>query len=391
MTMNEDRRGPKGIREAPLERRAHGARELMDGGSERTAENDVVHVVLGVYDPSGTYSRHAGVVMASIFEKTRSSVCVHILHDRTLTDENRDKLQRVADIYAQEVRFEDVSQAIMGVGDTALARGEKILSRGALFRILIPSLLSEERVIYLDCDVLVNLDVRELWDVPLEGRLLAGALDYPPRKAKRSFSAEALRLRLIGSRISEYVNSGVLLMDLRQINRELDLAASAAWWYPRYGHQISHADQDFINSLFRGRIKILEDRFNKRDLEGDVEDAIVHAIRHPKPWEGFRGTPLERLYWNTYLKTPWGKDQSREALIDLLIGVAARSPLTHRHTGQCYGRVFTRLWRDILCNDKFSILWVLLKEGLHCVSASLRPNRHRHSNAGVPEDPRSVR
>ena len=93
---------------------------------------------------------------------------------------------------------------------------------------------------------------------------------------------------------------------------------------------------------------------------------------------GVCGTPLERLYWNTYLKTPWGKDQSREALIDLLIGVAARSPLTHRHTGQCYGRVFTRLWRDILCNDKFSILWVLLKEGLHCVSASLRLRYDHH-------------
>lgn len=44
MTMNEDRMGTEGIREAPLERRAHGARELMDGDSERTAENDVVHV-----------------------------------------------------------------------------------------------------------------------------------------------------------------------------------------------------------------------------------------------------------------------------------------------------------------------------------------------------------
>ena len=53
MTMNEDRMGAEGIREAPLERRAHEARELMDGDSERTAENDVVHVVLGVYDPSG--------------------------------------------------------------------------------------------------------------------------------------------------------------------------------------------------------------------------------------------------------------------------------------------------------------------------------------------------
>ena len=60
--MNEDRMGAEGIREAPLERRAHEARELMDRDSKQTAENDVVHVVLGVYNPSGTYSQHAGEI-----------------------------------------------------------------------------------------------------------------------------------------------------------------------------------------------------------------------------------------------------------------------------------------------------------------------------------------
>ena len=78
MTMNKNLKGPEGIRKTPLERYSYEARELMDGDSERTTEDNVVHVVLGVYDPSGTYSRHAGVVMASIFEKTRRLSLIHI-------------------------------------------------------------------------------------------------------------------------------------------------------------------------------------------------------------------------------------------------------------------------------------------------------------------------
>ncbi|MDR1741233.1 MAG: hypothetical protein LBR38_05225 [Synergistaceae bacterium] len=40
-------------------------------------QNDVIHVALAVYDPKGTYSMHAGVVMVSIFENAKSRVLVH--------------------------------------------------------------------------------------------------------------------------------------------------------------------------------------------------------------------------------------------------------------------------------------------------------------------------
>ncbi|MBQ3695322.1 MAG: hypothetical protein IJQ77_07865, partial [Synergistaceae bacterium] len=63
--------------------------------------DNAVHVVMLVYDPQGTYSQHAGVVMTSIFENTQSKVIVHILHDETLTQDNRQKLIRTAGKYSQ--------------------------------------------------------------------------------------------------------------------------------------------------------------------------------------------------------------------------------------------------------------------------------------------------
>ena len=62
-----------------------------------------IHVALAVYDPKGTYSQHAGVVMTSIFENTQSPVVVHILHDETLTEDNRKKFIRTAEKYGQTV------------------------------------------------------------------------------------------------------------------------------------------------------------------------------------------------------------------------------------------------------------------------------------------------
>lgn len=56
----------------------------------------MIHIALSVYDPKGTYSRHAGVVMASVLRNTDATVCFHILHDETLTKENRRRLEETA-------------------------------------------------------------------------------------------------------------------------------------------------------------------------------------------------------------------------------------------------------------------------------------------------------
>jgi hypothetical protein len=113
--------------------------------STNDANRDTIHVALAIYDPKRIYSRHSGVVMFSLFERTKSRVCVHILHDRTLTERNRALLSETAEIFAQQVEFYDVSSYIDQIGIDQIGSDAVQLARkwsvGSLFRLLIPDVL----------------------------------------------------------------------------------------------------------------------------------------------------------------------------------------------------------------------------------------------------------
>jgi lipopolysaccharide biosynthesis glycosyltransferase len=329
--------------------------------STNDANRDTIHVALAIYDPKGTYSRHSGVVMFSLFERTKSQVCVHILHDQTLTDQNRAFLNETAEMFGQEAAFHDVSPRIDRIGNDAVQLAQKGCSVGTLFRLLIPDVLPLEKVIYLDSDIVVNMDIRDLWDVPLEGRSLAGALDRPADNLYGRFSAKAFRLRHMKCDRKTYINAGVLLMDLSRIREKYKLIQQSVLWLKRYKHCADALDQDLINSCFQGDIKIVDSRFNNCHLhDGDISDSILHAIGAPKPWDGPKGVALDRLYWKTYLKTPWGRLEP-DAITDLMLDVIRNSPFTHRKSSQCYKKIGLRLRKDLLLEGRFVFLWLLLK------------------------------
>ena len=102
--------------------------------------DEVIHVALAVYDPSGTYSQHAGVVMTSIFENTTSKITVHILHDDTLTDENRKKFIRTAEKYHQGLNLLNISEHVKKFSNKLL-KASKIWTIGATYRLFIPEVM----------------------------------------------------------------------------------------------------------------------------------------------------------------------------------------------------------------------------------------------------------
>jgi lipopolysaccharide biosynthesis glycosyltransferase len=209
------------------------------------------------------------------------------------------------------------------------------------------------------------MDIRELWDVSMEGRSFAGALDVPHGR----FSPAAFKMRLMGSDRRIYVNSGVLLMNLSRIREKYRLIQQYASWMKRYPHCCDALDQDFINSCFQSDIKILEGRFNNTNAHRNssfndvdsVSNSMLHAISGPKPGTGLRGSSVDRLYWKFFLKTPWGRLPPEE-LMDLMIDMVQKSPATHRRTAQCYANAFHRLRKDVLCENIFLILRLLAKD-----------------------------
>ena len=73
-----------------------------------------------------------------------------------------------------------------------------------------------DRVLYLDPDIVVNGNLQELYDTPLNGYLFAAATHV--REIMRKINVLRLGMHEDGT----YINSGVLLMNLKLLREEQD-------------------------------------------------------------------------------------------------------------------------------------------------------------------------
>lgn len=206
-------------------------------------------------------------------------------------------------------------------------------TQAAYFRFFLPELLPHhEKVVYLDVDVAVAGDVAELSKTDIGENLLAGVKDpllfLKPEwvgGTEGVLRGESYRIHLaVGSReIANYVNSGVLLFNLKQMRRErtmeklIELAAS---------EKLERHDQDALNIVCEGRIFPLSFAWNfaghRMDfVENDAffrEEAdllkkmmrertfkVVHYTGD-KPWRTpFAKTYCASLWWRACAKTPF--------------------------------------------------------------------------------------
>ena len=181
----------------------------------------MIHVCFGLHDKTGRYSKFTGTAMLSLFDNTTSEVTVHILHDNTLTQDNREKFIYLAGRYNQLVKFYNVEQLcadkISEMINLVPAIKTSRLTIGAFYRLLIPQLLPDEidKCIYLDSDIIVNLDINELWRIELGDKPL-GAI--PESKASSVvFKLYGYNKYLIHAGFvdyNDYFNSGVMIMNL---------------------------------------------------------------------------------------------------------------------------------------------------------------------------------
>ena len=300
-----------------------------------------IHIALAVHDSSGTYSQHAGVTMTSIFENTSSPVTIHLLHDNTLTQENREKFIRTAQKYSQEIEFIDMSKYSEYL-TAELQKMSKRLTIGTLYRAFIPQLLPNiDKVIYFDCDVIVNLDISELWNIDLENKSIAAVFDIINNMSP--LSVYGLEKKICGIDIKKYINTGVLLINSEKIRKNGNFFEQVKNWLLHYHDFAPSFDQDAINSILADDIKFIDSKFNLWDLSKDVSNSIIHMF-NGKPWEGFTGREHEKIYWRMYLKSAWGEDNTINNLIDKLAQMNISSAhYIHPNGGKCVKRLINSL------------------------------------------------
>ena len=159
------------------------------------------------------------------------------------------------------------------------------LTRSAYARLFIPDLLpAADRVIYMDCDMLVTGSLSEAWAFDLKDNVL-GAVQCPmPTPA----FASAIDLP-----IAQYFNSGFLVMSLETWRREgiatICLRALAAPDCP-----YKSEDESALNDIARNRVAYLPAGFNlyaqdtvwQSPFKDPESIRVIHFVTRPKPWNG---------------------------------------------------------------------------------------------------------
>jgi lipopolysaccharide biosynthesis glycosyltransferase len=156
--------------------------------------------------------------------------------------------------------------------------------------ILADILTEEENFLYLDSDLLVGVDVYDLFNTDLQNQTVGavidgGTIDW---SLKKDFF-----LKMGLHRSGPYFNAGVMLFDATRW-RIQNLTQICLQFCEAHPDDLKAADQTVLNYVFHKKIMDLNKCYNNRFYptsspinEEQARRQITHFVGSPKPWDPF--------------------------------------------------------------------------------------------------------
>ena len=273
----------------------------------------MIHVAYGC---SNEYSKFAGTSLLSLFENHSyppPSITVHIFHANNFTQENRDRFNYLAGRYNQQIKFYNVEKLIPDIVDklnhsfTPEARQRYPLM--AYVRMLPGQILPKDihKIIYMDSDTIVNLDIKELWQIELGDKPLA-AFDVL-LKLRASVSIPPIVKDGI-VKFEDYFNDGgSIIMNLDRLREEHEKIMDGVRVITE--KKYFYIDQDILNYCFSKDYIRLPKKFNffvslqPRFSNTSIEKNILHYVAQDRSLGMDVRDKYNRLWFSYFMKTPW--------------------------------------------------------------------------------------
>ena len=273
---------------------------------------DVIHILMAC---DRNYAPFYGVLLTSLFlNNQESQFHIHWITDDTIPQKMKDKFIRLVRKNRSELSMYEIDKSKV----TDFPQHGHI-NYAAYYNLKIADILPQDvqRVIYMDGDMIVDGDIRPLWETDLKGNA-CGMVWAPDWNEPYVFE------RLGYDPKYGYYNNGTMLYDLDYL-REMHYSEKALEYVNAEKQNLSMMDQDVANALLYDKILRLPLQYNFQskflwksywvDHTEDFKKEILEAVQHPviihysdkrKPWQIENiNRPFSKLWIKYYWKSPW--------------------------------------------------------------------------------------
>ncbi|HEM6238041.1 TPA: glycosyltransferase [Streptococcus suis] len=262
----------------------------------------------------------------SMIKKYTTNLDIFVLHT-DLSDKSKDRLKTL-ETESVNIHFVTIDRDLFSNLPLTLDG----ITIETYYRYLLPEILVDcDKVIYLDSDLLIRCDVKELWDIDVSQHYLAGVNEidiinrFPDHKLKLGFDLDEL-----------FINVGVLICNLQKMRQD-KITHHLFTETERLKDIILFQDQDVINVALKGKIADLPLAYNytveamEKDLLSLDEIKVIHYNSQiAKPWipKNYQNKKISKYLelWKSQFVTHM--KQIQQTKVSLLLPVYNETSLT---------------------------------------------------------------
>ena len=264
------------------------------------------------------YAMPCIVTLTSILENLKEKANIYIFHSKL-------SLKSISKFKDLEIQYKINFFLIMIPENYFSSINMYRWSKEIYYRMCIGDFLPNyiERIIYLDCDMIVKKDISNLFYLDIKDNCFAAV--------KENFLDKKNLNQVFNFNFNnyDYFNSGFLIIDVNKVRNILkyeNVLPKIKFILEKNKNNLCISDQDFINYLFAGKFFVINKKYNDIEIDSDWDNKINKDIKEEcivvhylagKPWnkkyigvledEWFKYLKLSpyKYLWNDRYNTFW--------------------------------------------------------------------------------------
>lgn len=266
----------------------------------------MIHVCYSLYDKNGRFSKILGTSMLSLLENSSTLLTIHLICFGKISSRMREQFRVMVEKYGHHICIYDADDWISPVVSMMHPAWLDMFSPACINRLFVWDILpaSVQRIIWLDADTIVNLDIAELWKEEVGDNGLAAVVD---NIVATLYGKETILALNSDFDTKRYVNAGVVIME-REAFCTADWADKVVKFFELYP-QAWYGDQDVLNYYYGQNCALLPYKYNT--LVGwqrvyninKIEACIYHFSGNAYNFNF--SDVYTNLFFGYFVKTPW--------------------------------------------------------------------------------------